>query len=256
MRNLALSVLLGTAGALMFTACHPVHVHHDDDRNEAPSLPPGGADFGLLDHFHQTYSESDFSNSGDTDGFEFSLARTSVVVITMTGTGGVDGFLELYDVHFGFLGGDDDGGPGNDPVIVGQLDAGDYFIVAGTFGSGGDYAVDISVEPTGGADFGIMGVPDSVLDSGGSLGDSLDVDSYIFTVTANCTCDIFLTRDSGDYDGNLQLMDEYGNQLAYLDPVGDADPALILQDLTPGTYIIRVGASFGSGAYTIQVDTY
>lgn len=255
MRNLAMSVLLGTAAALMFSACHPVYVERKPEKSQ-PAIPAGGADFGLLDHFHQTYAERSFSSSGDLDGFEFSLARTSVLVITMTGTGSVDGFLELYDLHFGFLGGDDDGGPGNDPVIVGQLSAGDYYFIAGTFGGSGNYAVDISVEPTGGADFGVMSVPDSLLDSGGSISDSLDVDSYIFTVYSNCTCDIFLTRDTGNFDGNLQLMDEYGNQLAYIDPIGLGDPAILLQGLTPGTYIVRVGASSGSGNYTIQIDTY
>jgi hypothetical protein len=99
-------------------------------------------------------------------------------------------------------------------------------------------------------------VPDSIIDSGGGIDDLFDVDSYIFTVNTAAFTDIFVTRTSGDYDGNLELLDEYGNVLTFVDPAGDADPDILAIDLPPGTYIIRVGAASGSGEYSLQVDTF
>lgn len=257
MRNFGLAMTFGLAAMLMLSACHPRHHHPRHEPEQRKTIPAGGTDFGTLDHFHQAYAERTISGGSDLDGFEFSLARSSVVLITFTGTGSLDGFLDLYDSGFNFLGGDDNGGPGPDPVIVAILDQGDYFFVAGSAdGTVGAYAVDISVEPRGGADLGVMFVPDSIIDTGGSISDAFDVDSYIFTVYDNCFADIFITRTSGNFDGNLQLMDEYGNELAYIDPIGNDDPFLLNQALTPGTYIIRIGANSGGGDYDIQLDTF
>lgn len=227
----------------------------DDDVIIIDTVPAGGRDFGLLLTFDHDFADRDISDSQDLDGFEFSISQDSVVVITLTGVGGFDGFLDLYERNtFDFLSGDDNGGPGVDPVLVGSLAAGEYFVVVGGSGSDiGSYAIDITVEPQGGADLGILGVPDSLVDTA-ALSDAADVDSYIFTVNSSGTLDVFLTRTTGDYDGNLQVLDEYGNELAFIDPVGDADPNALNIAITPGTYIVRVGATFGSGSYTVQVD--
>ncbi len=254
MRNFGHAMTLGIAAALLLSACHPRHDHHDDD---VIVIPPGGVDFGSLDHFDHAYDEQAISSSNDADGYEFRIVRSSVVVITAVGTGGLDAYLDLHDLNFGYLGGDDNGGPGSDPVIVAQLDVGDYLVVIGSSdGSTGDYAIDISVEPLGGADLGLMAVPDSILDTGGSITDQFDVDSYIFTIYDAAFADIFLTRTSGNYDGNLELLDEYGNVLTFVDPAGLSDPDILGIDLPPGTYIIRVGATAGSGDYDLQLDTY
>jgi hypothetical protein len=255
MRGLTTVIAIGLAAMILLSGCHPREKERRHDRE--PTVPSGGADFGVLDHFHHAFAERSISNRDDLDGYEFALARSSVVLITVTGTGNLNAFIDLYDGNFQFIGGDDFGGPGNDPLLLAQLGPGDYFAVVGSLdGSVGAYAIDISVEPLGGSDLGILLVPDSVIDLGGSISGPFDVDSYFFTVYDNCLTDIFLTRTSGNYDGNLQLLDEYGNELAFIDPVGDNDPAILNQPLTPGTYIIRVGANSGSGSYTIQVDTF
>ena len=86
------------------------------------------------------------------------------------------------------------------------------------------------------------------------LGDILlDIPSTT-DVNGNATLDVFVTLTSGNYDGNLQILDEYGVELAWVDPAGLGDPAAINIALTPGTYIIRIGANSGSGTYTVQVD--
>jgi hypothetical protein len=238
----------------VLSGCYDECIECDPDTIIVDGVPAGGRDFGLMLHFDHDFADRDISDSADTDGFEFSLSQASVVVLTLTGQGGFDGFLDLYRRDFTFIMGDDNGGPGLDPILVGSLAAGEYFAVVGGSGASiGTYAFDISVEPLGGADLGVLAQPDSVLD-GADISDPADVDSYIFTVNFSGLLDVFLTRTSGTYDGNLQVLDEYGFELAFVDPAGDADPAVINIALTPGTYIVRVGATSGSGNYTIQVD--
>ena len=247
--------LLFAAPLLLLAGCDDDH-HHEDDNDIVivDHVPAGGRDFGLMATFDHDFADRDISDSHDLDGFEFSVSQNSVVVITLTGQAGFDGFLDLYESDFTFLWGDDDGGPGLDAVLVGALPAGNYFVVAGgSGGSVGNYSVDITIEPEGGADLGVLGVPESVMDGAG-ISDAADVDSYIFTVNGNATLDVFVTLTSGNYDGNLQILNEYGVELAWVDPAGLGDPAAINIALTPGTYIIRIGANSGSGTYTVQVD--
>lgn len=253
-RRMMLPLLL--APLFVLAACDDDCYEDDDDFEVVEQVPTGGDDFGLLDHFGHDFADRDISASDDQDGFTFTLAQDSLVVVTMTGVGGFDGYLDLYTAGFSFVAGDSNGGPGDDPVLVGVLDAGDYFVVAGgEYGVEGDYGIDISVEPLGGADFGIMTVPDSLIDTGGDISDSLDVDSFVFTIESSAVVDVFLTRTSGNYDGNLELLDEYGNQVAFIDAPSDNDPEILAANLGAGTYIVRVGAGSGFGDYTLQVDT-
>lgn len=256
MRKLSLAMLM-VSPLLALTACHPHHDDYDDDDDVVvtPYVPGGGVDWGLFNHFEHDFASRDISDSVDQDGFEFDLAEDSVVVITITGFGGFDGYLDLYYDDFNFITGDDDGGPGGDAVLVGSLSAGGYFVVVGGSGaSTGSYDIDISVEPMGGADFGVLVPGDSFIDNGGVMDDSFDVDSYIFTVESNVVADFYMTTTSGALDPNFELLDEYGTVIVFDDPAGNADPFLINQALTPGTYIVRIGTASGSGAYSLQID--
>lgn len=255
MRKLSLALLM-VAPLLALAACHPHHDDYDDDDViVTPYVPGGGADWGLFNHFEHDFASRSISDSADQDGFEFVLAQDSVVVITITGFGGFDGYLDLYYDDFNFITGDDDGGPGGDAVLVGSLSAGGYFVVVGGSGSSiGDYDVDISVEPLGGSDFGVLVPTDSFIDNGGVMDDAFDVDSYIFTVEGNVIGDFYMTTTSGALDPNFELLDEYGNVIVFDDPAGNADPFLINQALSPGTYIVRIGTSSGSGTYSLQID--
>lgn len=243
------------APLFVLSACH---IHHDDDDGDVVSVeevPSGGVNWGTFNHFEHDFNSASISSSSDKDGYEFFLAEDSVVLLTTTGGAGLDTFLDLYAGDFDFIAGNDSGGPGTDSIIVAVLPRGDYIAVVGGIGSStGDYDVDISVEPLGGSDFGEMFINDSVIDTGGAIDDSFDVDSYIFTVYDNVFVDIFVTTTSGLFDGNLELVDEYGSVIIFTDPAGNTDPDILNESLTPGTYIARVGAGSGSGTYDIQID--
>jgi hypothetical protein len=251
MKKLILPLLIAPLIAL--SACHPRHDDHHHDEPE-PTVPSGGLDWGVMNHFEHDFDSTTISSGGDQDGYEFFLPEASVVVITTTGTG-VDTFLDLYYDDFTFITGDDDGGPGEDAVLVGTLDPGSYFVVVGGVdGSTGSFDIDISVEPQGGADFGEMIPGDSFIDNGATMDDAFDVDSFVFTVFGDDTVDIFMTTTSGTLDPNLELLDEYGNVILFDDPVGSTDPFVVGELLTPGTYIVRIGTSSGSGDYSLQID--
>ncbi|MCF6229002.1 MAG: hypothetical protein L3J82_10190 [Planctomycetes bacterium] len=238
---------------LMLAGCY--YEEAEDEFIIINEIPAGGLDWGLMNDFEHDYAQAGISSSTDQDGFTFSLNLDSVIVISVLGGGNVDAFLDLYDTNFSFVVGDNDGGPGNDPLLVGSVSAGDYFVVVGgEGGSTGNYDIDISIEPLGGADFEVLNIPSTNIDNAGDITDPADVDSYIFTLEATASIDIFLTRFNGNYDGNLELIDEFGNQIAFVDPVGDADPSILAQVLSAGTYIVRAGATTGNGAYDIQID--
>lgn len=250
MRKLLPLILIASLGAL--AGCH--YHEEDDDFEVIEEVPVGGVNWGAMDHFEHEFAESTIANSEDKDGYDFFLNEESVVMLTTTGLG-VNTFLDLYDGGFDFIAGDDDGGPGTDSIVVATLPRGDYVAVVGGIGaSTGDYDVDLSVEPIGGSDFGVMLINDSVVDSGGAIDDSFDVDSYIFTVYDEVFTDIFLTTTSGDMDGNLELLDEYGAVIVFTDPAGLTDPEIIDEPLNPGNYIVRVGSTSGSGTYDLQID--
>ncbi|MBZ0137620.1 MAG: hypothetical protein K8I27_14735 [Planctomycetes bacterium] len=253
MRKLILPAMM--LSLVVLGGCH----HHDEESNDndfdyQPVVPSGGLDWGLFNHFEHDYASFDINSGSDQDGFEFDLAEDSVVVITTTGYGGFDAFLDLYDSNFGFITSDDNGGPSPDAVLVGTLNAGSYFVVVGgSGGSTGDYDIDISVEPLGGSDFGGMYPTDSFLDNGGVIDDPFDVDSYVFTIYGNDTVDIYVVSNLL-MDSNLELLDEYGSQIAFIDPLNNDDPFILAMALTPGTYIARVGSSSGGDDYSVQID--
>ena len=253
MKKLALLLL----PLIALTACHhhhDEHYHDDDDDGFSPVVPSGGVDWGLFNHFEHDFAQRTIDSSSDLDGFEFDLAEDSVVVITTTGFGGFDAFLDLYESDFDFITSDDDGGPGPDAVLVGTLNAGSYFVVVGGSGnSTGDYDIDISVEPLGGADFGVMYPTDSFIDNGGQIDDPFDVDSYVFTIDGNDVVDIYVDSN-GNMDGNLELIDEYGTVLNFDDPAANNDPFMLNQALAPGTYLVRVGSNSGGDDYSLQID--
>lgn len=252
LRRFALCVLL--LPALALAACHD-HDDYDDDPPRKIVVPSGGRAFGVFNHFEHDFAQRDISGTFDQDGFTFSLAENSAVLITLTCAAGFNGFVDLYDGDFDFIAGDDHGGPGLDAVLVVELLAGDYIIIVGGIGSSkGDYDVDILVGTLGGLDMGVLESGDLVVDEEGSLADAEDTDCFFFTLLDDEVVNIYLTKLNGNYDGNLQLIDQFGQEVIWVDPAGDSNPAILSLALEPGSYMLVVGCSSGSGDYELAVD--
>ena len=85
---------------LLAAACH--HRDDDDDVDFVETVPSGGVDFGLFQQFEHDFADLSIADSQDLDGFEFSLAEDSTILIAVTGVGGFDGFVDLYSAGFSF----------------------------------------------------------------------------------------------------------------------------------------------------------
>ena len=254
-----LQVLTLIAPVLALSACHEEvfheEHHHDSDFDPVGSVPAGGAAFGTFNQFEHDFSTQDIDSGSDRDGFTFSLAQESTFMLTVTAAGGLDAWVDLYDNNFNLLTGDDNGGPGLDPVLVGQLPAGSYFAVVGGVGSStGGYDFDIVTGSLGGVDFGVLSPNTLYFDNGGAIDDPTDFDTYYFTLTTAQVMDFDLFRLTGSYDGNLQLVDQFGQEVFFDDPIGTADPSVLNMALNAGTYMLVVAAGTGSGTYEVQLN--
>ncbi len=244
---------------LALSACHDEVFHedrqHDSDFDQVSHVPAGGASFGTFNQFEHDFSTQDIDSYADRDGFTFSLAEESTVMITVSAAGGLDSWMDLYDNSFFLLTGDDNSGPGLDPVLVVQLDAGSYTVVVGGVGdSQGSYDFDIVTGSLGGVDFGFLSASTLYFDDGGAIDSSADFDTYYFTITSAQVIDFELFRLTGNYDGNLQLVDQFGQEVFFNDPAGDANPGAFNVALNAGTYMLVVAAGTGSGTYEIDID--
>lgn len=244
---------------LALSACdeevfHEDH-HHDSDFDQVSHVPAGGFAFGTFNQFEHDFSTQDIDSYADRDGFTFSLAQESTVMLTVTPAGGLDAWMDLYDNNFNLLTGDDNGGPGFDPVLVVQLEAGSYTVVVGGVGdSQGSYDFDIVTGSLGGVDFGILSPNTLYFDNGGAIDDPTDFDTYFFTLTSAEVMDFELIRTFGNYDGNIQLVDQFGQEVFFNDPAGTADPGVFSISLNAGTYMLVVGAGTGSGDYRVELN--
>lgn len=252
------AIALLAAPVLLLSACHDgweEEEDYDPDFDYVNYVPSGGVSFGTFNQFEHDFSTQDIDSFADKDGFTLSLAQQSTIMISVTSGGSLDPWVDLYTGGFHFLVGDNDGGPGNNAVIVTELQAGSYVIVVGGTGdSQGMYDLDIVVGSLGGLDFGVLARHTLYTDSGGYINDPTDMESYFFTLTSDTAVDLAMIWVSGTFDGNIQLVDQYGQEVLFLDPAGLADPVVTNLNLTAGNYMLVCAAGTGYGSYIVEID--
>ncbi|MGV6800676.1 MAG: pre-peptidase C-terminal domain-containing protein [bacterium] len=105
---------------------------------------------------------------GDRDWVRIDVADTTVVQINLDGSGGTplsDPTMRLYDSAGNLVAFNDDGGPGLNSEILSVLDAGSYYISAGSFADGGTGEYTIST-----AEFDLSSFdPLDAIDWGGTM---------------------------------------------------------------------------------------
>ena len=258
MRYLSLCMLL----ALLFVmpACNGDNDDDDDFFNDGQLIntPPGGRNFGLLQQFDVASDQATIVDLSDANGYDLTLANDSLIIISVESLEVVNPFVELYDANGFFITADDDSGNGNEALIVGDFGAGDYTILVWSSLRGpaaGDYELNVIVGSQG-VDLEILdvGVTITLNDIAMAAGD--DTQSYIFTLPSPSTTDISAIQTAGAADLALQLIDQRGAEVLFVDPDGLADPVVLDQPLDPGTYLLIVsnGLNAGSGVYDLTVD--
>lgn len=258
MRYLSLCFLF--ALLFMIPACNGGDDDDDDffDHGRLIQTPPGGRDFGLLQQFDIASDQATIVNVNDANGYDLTLANDSLVIISVESLNALNPFVELYDAKGFFITADDDGGNGNEALIVGDFEAGDYTIVVWASLKGpvaGDYEINAIVGSQG-VDLEIIDVGVTITLNDISMAAGDDTQSYIFTLSSPSTADISAIQTAGAADLALQLIDQRGAEVFFFDPDGLADPIVVDEPLDQGTYLLIVSNALNAsaGVYDITVD--
>ena len=222
------------------------------------STPPGGVDFGVLQHFSVATHQADTTGLDDEDGYTLTLAADSLVIISVESLDIVNPFVELYDVEGFFITADEDSGVGTDALIVAELGASDYTIVVLSSLEGpvaGDYELNVLVGAPG-ADLGILDVGATATLNDIPIAAGEAAQSYVFTLSSPSTVDIAVLQSAGTADLALQLVNQRGDEVFFIDPVGLDNPVALDVLLDRGTYLLSVSneLSAGAGVYNLTVE--
>jgi hypothetical protein len=256
MRYLCLFVAVSLS--LLLAACDGDDEGTLDEGGRLISTPPGGVDFGVLQHFAVATHEADITGLDDEDGYPLTLAADSLVIISVESLDIVNPFVELYDADGFFITADEDGGIGTDALIVGEFGAGDYTVVVLSSLDGpvaGDYQLNVLVGAPG-ADLEILDVGAAVALNDIPIAAGEDAQSYVFTLSSPSTVDIAALQSSGAADLALQLVNQRGAEVFFIDPDGLNDPLAPDVSLDRGTYLLSVTNELnaGAGVYNLTVE--
>jgi len=254
----------GRYSVLLLLACVMVACSSDDDGNDyfnhhgrLINTPSGGADLGVLQPFDVVTRRATIKNVDDADGYPLTFASDALVVISLESLGHLNPYVELYDADGFFLLADDNGGIASDALLVDTFAAGDYTILAWSSLAGptsGDYELNVIVGPPG-TDLGILEAGETTSVSGVFIPAGAQFQSYVFSLSLSSRVDIDARQTSGAADLALQLIDQRGGEIFFVDPAGLADPIVHGEPLDEGTYLLIVSneALAAAGTYDLTV---
>ncbi|MDR2578575.1 MAG: DVUA0089 family protein [Chitinispirillales bacterium] len=183
-----------------------------------------------------------------TVNFSFTPNTTALWTFVTSNNGNSDPYLWLYDADGQLIAQDDDGGEGNNALIIMLLTGGtQYSVLAGFYGNGtGAYRLNVSSSPL---------IVDTIPSAGGEVNvGGMSHFSFTPDTTAMWT---FLTSDNGSSDPYLWLYDENWQLITSNDDGGGNRNALIITRLAGGTqYFVRAGFyGSGTGAYKLSTSS-
>lgn len=210
------------------------------------STPPGGSVIAdaLFPFADPVTAEAGISDEFDADGYPFTLSLATRLVVSVESLDQLNPFVEIYDSNGDLVVDDDDGGVGSDALLVVDLDAGSYTIVVWSSLDGpdaGDYKMVVQAATQDGADFEYIPVNDSRSALDQELFAGEDALCYVFSLDDPANVSLTVTQQGGGMaDIALQLIDQRGNEVFFLDPAGTSDPMDGPRSLARGTYILVV----------------
>lgn len=205
---------------------------------------------------------------GDRDVFRFDVASSGRTVILLEHDGSnVNTYLRLYDANGRLIHSDNDNGPGRDSRIARNLDAGSYYLSAGSHrdqGTGG-YTISI-VAPAGltddhvnapGNDATVIELDENGNGNGsGVLEVAGDRDVFQINIGASGRTVILLEHDGSNVNTYLRLYDANGQLVHFDNDNGPGRDSRIAKNLEAGLYYLSAGShrDEGTGGYTITID--
>ncbi len=206
--------------------------------------------------------------AGDRDVFSVDVAETSSVAIQLDGA--LDTYLRVYDADGNLIAENDDAGGTLNSALEATLDAGTYYISAGSYfdSEAGDYSVSVqatSIADPDGPDDPDPGTPpfDDVqhvdLNNNnrgrvnGRLRNPGDADVYSFTADSSGRM-ILTLRGRGSLDTVLTVFDADGNEVAFNDDWRGTDSRVRLNVAAGETYYVQVsGYGDSVGRYRLNL---
>ncbi len=206
----------------------------------------------------------DTIEAGGLDAFMFTLSEPALVVFETSGEAEGDSVILLFGADGKLSELDIDSGEGTWSRLAVSLEAGEHTLaVLGFFEDDAfPYSLSVSaearprtvqeVEPNDTLEQAMpVGAP--VVWVLGEIARPFDVDYYAFDLDTARTVRIETTGQDGD--SVLYLFDEDETQIAYDDDGGRGYWSLIVIDLEPGRYFVRVeGYSDDTFAYTLKIE--
>ena len=206
---------------------------------------------------------------GDRDMFFFVLDSDSEVDLTLSATGGsLDTLIRVYDENRNLVAQNDDFGNSFDSALYLDLDAGGYYVSAGSFAneSSGGYELamestpfEAAIDPTDSV-FSDAVPLEIVGTSRVVLGETIDIafDSHVYSFTADHSGRMIMTAwggGRGRVDPTMTVYDAQGNEIAFNDDWRGLSSRVVL-NVQPGeSYFVEIGGYQSSaGDYTLVMS--
>ena len=224
----------------------------DDHGNDIDSATEVQLDDGFA------FVGGDLEEAGDRDLFAISLEEPSEIELSLSSVDGeLDTLLRVYDASGNLVGSNDDSNGTFDSALSETLEAGDYFISAGSYADQGtgEYELELGSIPLEEAPSDDL-FADAVLmelDSRGRgrIRDNIEgEESHVYEITADQTGRLSLrTRAlSGDLDTQLTVYDSDGNEVAFNDDWRGLDSRVRIDVEAGETYYVEVTTYEGQSA--------
>ncbi|MGF1492760.1 MAG: S8 family serine peptidase [Microcoleaceae cyanobacterium] len=222
-----------------------------------------------------TQTFNDFVGATDSDDFYlFTLDQTSDFSLSLTGLSSDADVRVIQDgnenglVDFGeILNSSINAGSADESITLRELEAGSYFVEVYPYIGDTNYELELVAEPLEteeepgvldtAIDLGLLNADQSVSDF---VGDSDPVDIYSFTL--NRSEDVSITLEDLGTDADLQLIEDlngngvidFGEVIESSTRSGSTSEEIFQNDLSAGTYFVRVFQFSGDTDYTLNLS--
>jgi hypothetical protein len=232
----------------------------DDDH--ANDIGPDATEIILVDN-GQASATGELEVEGDRDVFHVTVDTAGSLVVDLTGLGGVDTYLHVYDADGNLIGENDDSGGTLNSRIELAVEPGVYFVSAGSYDDSetGDYRLDVTLDSDDHGDSRDEATKLTMSATGAAGSPGViggDGDRDYFQITANRSGQMTITATAGgsDLDTIVAVYDSRGRRIALNDDWSGTDSRAVIRARAGQVYFVEVAGYGGStGGYHLDIAT-